>query len=393
MLAESAGQTTVKVGVVGAGYWGPNLIRNFADLPGTPLAAICDLRPEQLTGLRERYPWVRCYADYEALLADADIDAVAIATPAQTHHALARQALQMGKHVLVEKPLATSTPACRELIRLAEAAGRTLMVGHTFLYNDGLAAVKHYLDGGELGEVLYLYSRRLSLGQVRQDINVVWNLAPHDVSIMLHLLGARPARVSARGLRLLGDGLEDVAFLHLEFPAGQVAHVHVSWLDPHKVREVVVVGTRKMIVYDDVDLDHVVRIYDKGVDRVSSGDGRGYHGTADDGRRAVTGARPAHDPRERSDSFGEFQLLLRTGDLLVPKIRFTEPLRKECAHFVACAATGARPLTDGYNGLQVVRVLEAADESMRAGGASVPIRWDVQDMPAASDRLSEVGGR
>ena len=358
---SSAPSAPARVGVVGAGYWGPNLIRNLAELPGSPLAAVCDVQPARLEYARARYPGVALYDTFDGLLADEGVNAVVIATPPETHARLAGQALQAGKHVFVEKPLATSSAACRELASLADARGLALMVGHTFLHNDALRWTKQRIDADDLGEVLYLYSRRLNLGQVRQDVNVVWNLAPHDVSIMLYLLGERPQRVACAGHCFLQTGVEDVAFLTLEFgtlPGGRArraAHVHVSWLDPNKVREVVVVGSRKMIVYDDVDADHMIQVYDKGVDRVP----------------------PAEDTfRQPVESFGEFKLMLRTGDLLVPKIRFTEPLRNETAHFVECIETGKRPLTDAQNGLEVVRILEAADESLRAGGQPVEIDWN-----------------
>ncbi len=361
-----------RVGVVGAGYWGPNLIRNLAELPGAPLAAVCDKQASRLEYVHARYPGVRLYDSFDALLESPEIDAVAIATPAETHARLAKQALERGKHVFVEKPLATTSAACLELAALAQARGLVLMVGHTFLHNDAVRWMKARLEAGELGEVLYLYSRRLNLGQVRQDINVVWNLAPHDISIMLYLLDERPARVTCAGHCFLQPGVEDVAFLTLEFgtlpgsSARRAAHIHVSWLDPNKVREVVVVGSKKMIVYDDVDPDHMIQVYDKGVDRVPVVTAGSTNGTAT-------------DPRERAETFGEFKLLLRTGDLLVPKIRFAEPLRNEMAHFVECVETGTEPLTGWLNGLEVVRVLEAADASLRAGGRPVEVDWS--DVP------------
>jgi len=370
-------EAKVRAGVVGAGYWGPNLIRNLAELPGSPLAAVCDRDARRLDYVRTRFPTARLYASFAELLGDADVNAVVVATPAELHFQMARQALEAGKHVFVEKPLATSSAQCAALARLAEAGGLTLMAGHTFLHNDALRWVKSMVDAGDAGDVLYLYSRRLNLGQVRQDINAVWNLAPHDVSIMLYLVGERPQRVACYGQCFLQPGVEDVAFLTLEFsPLGgasgdptwspgrlaggarRMAHIHVSWLDPNKVREVVVVGTRKMVVYDDVDPDHMIQVYDKGVDRV---------------QQALDGG--AGDPRERAETYGEFQLLLRTGDLTIPKIKFTEPLRNELAHFVECVTTGARPLTDAVNGLEVVRVLEAADESLGQGGHPVEIDW------------------
>jgi predicted dehydrogenase len=430
--------------VVGAGYWGPNLIRNLAELPGSPLAAVCDKRPDRLAYVRARYPAVRLYESYEAMLADAGLDAVVIATPAELHARHAHQALAAGKHVFVEKPLATTSQDCRDLMARAAERGLVLMVGHTFLHNDALRWVKAQVDAGALGDVLYLYSRRLNLGQVRQDINVVWNLAPHDVSIMLYLLGQRPQRVACAGHCYLQPGVEDVAFLTLEFapiaspPAGPVgrlgggesgarraAHIHVSWLDPHKVREVVVVGTRKMVVYDDVDADHMIQIFDKGVDRVpavaeAAGEavgeveGNGLYRTPAleappepvEGRSACPSAGGAgaertegngtRDPRERFESYGEFKLWLRWGDLTIPKIRCTEPLRNETAHFVECVETGRRPLTDGLNGLEVVRVLEAADESLRTGGRAIEIDWDREvGVPPLSfrERPGDRGGR
>ena len=348
-----------RVGVVGAGYWGPNLIRNLAELPRSPLAAVADRDPARLESARARYPQVRFYGDLDELLADSEVNAVVLATPAELHERHAMAALAAGKHVFVEKPLATTSDGCRRLAAEAERLGKVLMVGHTFLHNDAVRWVKERIDAGDLGDVLYLYSRRLNLGQVRQDVNVAWNLAPHDVSIMLYLLGQRPARVTCHGQSFLQKGVEDVALLVLEFDetatgARRAAHIHVSWLDPNKVREVVVVGSKKMIVYDDVDADHMIRVYDKGVDR-----------------------RPAQeDPRERLDSFGEFKLWLRWGDLTVPKLRVSEPLRNEMAHFVRCVETGERPLTDATNGLEVVRVLEAADQSLRAGSTPVDISWE-----------------
>ena len=358
-----AREIQARVGVVGAGYWGPNLIRNLAELPQSPLAAVCDKEPARLQYVGGRYPSVQLFHSLDDLLSSDVVNSVVLATPAEAHFAHARQALEAGKHVFVEKPLATSSAACRELASIAEANDLTLMVGHTFLHNDAVRWVKARIAEGALGDVLYLYSRRLNLGQVRQDINVVWNLAPHDISIMLYLLGERPQRVSCFGQSYLQRGVEDVAFLTLEFAptsgansARRAAHIHVSWLDPNKVREVVVVGTREMIVYDDVDADHMIQVYDKGVDRVPA-----------DG---------AKDPRERLETFGEFKLWLRWGDLTVPKIRVSEPLRNEMGHFVQSVETGTRPLTDARNGLEVVRVLEAADESLRAGGAPIEIDWN-----------------
>jgi len=372
--------STPRVGVVGAGYWGPNLIRNLAELPGSPLAAVADANPTRLDYIRARYPAVALY-DAGAILFNAPgIDAVVIATPAETHYALAREALLAGKHVFVEKPLATSGAQCLELAHIAHDRGLTLMAGHTFVHNDALRWTKQQLDAGTLGDVHYLYSRRLNLGQIRQDINVVWNLAPHDISIMGYLLDARPNRVSCAGYAYIQNGVEDVAFVTLEYPPAtptgtpRSAHIHVSWLDPHKVREVVVVGTRQMIVYDDVDADRVIQVYDKGVDRVP----------VPENTSGTPGGHATTDPRERAETYGEFKLLLRWGDLHIPRLRLGEPLRNEMAHFVHCVATGARPITDAVNGWEVVRVLEACDASLRARGAPVEIDWSVPtDAPPA----------
>ncbi len=358
-----------QVAVVGSGYWGPNLTRNFAELPGRPLAAVCDLRADRVQAMQQPYPWIQPFTSTAALLAAPGIDAVAIATPAESHYALARQALLAGKHVLVEKPLATAPAECVELVELAHRQGLTLMAGHTFLYNPGLRYIRSLIADGELGDVLYVTSRRLNLGQVRQDVNVVWNLAPHDIAIILHLLGQRPTRVIAQGLHLLRSAIADVAFLHFEFEGGQAAQAHVSWLDPRKVREVVVVGTRKMVVFDDVNLDQQVQVYDKGVEWVGP-DGNG---------------RPA-GRWDQFESYGEYQLLMRSGDLVVPRIRQAEPLREETAHFLDCIRQGSQPLSDGINGWEVVKVLAAASASIAAGGAASTLDWSDEPQQQSTAR-------
>jgi predicted dehydrogenase len=283
------------------------------------------------------------------VLSDPDIDAVVIATPVQSHFALARRALEAGKHVLVEKPLARTSAECAELIGHANRAGRVLMVGHVFLYNTAVQRMKAYIDQGELGEVRYVYSQRLNLGQVRHDVNALWNFAPHDLSILQYWLGGTPDRVLARGYSYVQPGIEDVVFMTLDFPGGVGANVHISWLDPFKIRRMTVVGTEKMIVYDDVSAEARITIYDKGVSRT---------------RRAGAGE-PSLGGFE---TFGEFQLLLRAGDILIPKVDFGEPLANECRHFIDCIKTGATPLTDGASGLAVVRVLEAAQASLDSAG-------------------------
>lgn len=334
------------VGVLGAGYWGPNLIRNFAELGA--LVAICDKDPKRRAKAAASFPAAAAYESYAEMLADPKVEAVAVATPVALHFEHARLALEAGKHVFVEKPLATSSKECLELIRLAESKRRVLMVGHTFLYNGAVRRVAEMLRAGEMGDLLYLYSQRLNLGIVRQDINVMWNLAPHDIAVANHLVGKDPSRVSARGFTYLQHGLPDVAFLTIEYPGGVACNIHVSWLDPQKVRRITFVGSKKMVVYDDVSADAKLLVYDKGVDKVPP--------------------QPATSP-----GYADFHLQVRSGDLLVPRVEFPEPLRVECNHFLECVRDGRAPLSDGWDGLRVVSILEAADRSIQLAGAPIDI--------------------
>ena len=340
----------VGIGLVGAGYWGPNLIRNFAALGAVELVAIADRDPERLGRVAAQYPGVATVERIEDLLANERIRGIALATPADTHFALARAVLAAGKGVFVEKPLARSVAECEELIALAESNGQVLMVGHTFEYNAAVQYVEECIDKRELGEIYYIYSQRLNLGVVRRDVNALWNLAPHDISIALRWLKQMPVAVDARGYTYLQEGVEDVVYLNLEFPDGVAVHIHVSWLDPGKVRRTTVVGSEKMIVYDDASTEAKIQLFDKGIDR------RGIEGSLGD-----------------FDSFGKFQLIQRAGDVLIPRIDFSAPLRAECRHFAECLAEGRRPITDGQNGLRVVKILEAATRSLAAGGASMAI--------------------
>jgi predicted dehydrogenase len=288
------------------------------------------------------------------MLADDQVDAVIVAVADQFHVPLSIKAIQAGKHVLVEKPLAQTSAQCAQLVDLAAAGGLTLMVGHVFLYNAAVRRMKDYIDSGELGDVHYVYSQRLNLGQVRHDVNALWNFAPHDLSILMYWLGNGPERVIARGYAYVQPKIDDVVFMTLDYPGGVGANVHISWLDPFKTRQMTVVGSKKMIVYDDVSADARITIYDKSVART---------------RRSPEGGAPGS-----YETFGEFQLLLRAGDVLIPKIDFVEPLRVECQHFVDCIQSGETPRTDGVSGLHVVRALEAAQASMDAGGAAQTIR-------------------
>lgn len=341
----SPAPTSIRLAHVGAGYWGPNLIRNFSQQARVERLVVCDLDAARLDKMRTLYPGIETTRDFQAVLADPDIDAVSLALPAHLHHPTAKAALLAGKHVLVEKPLARTLAEAEDLVATAAAQGRVLMVGHTFLYSSPVAYITDCVKSGEIGEVYYILCQRLNLGRVRQDINAWWNLAPHDVSMVLEWLdGERPETVKASGFSFLQDGVEDVVFANLRFPSGRGAHIHVSWLHPKKMRSIVIVGSKKMLVYDDVSPDAKVMIYDKGIDK-------------------------ARIPRDlpQIESFGQFQFMHRVGDVLIPKIDFREPLAAECGHFIDCALTGARPRTSGENGLQVVDVLERVEKSLKAG--------------------------
>lgn len=333
----------INIAVVGSGYWGPNLIRNVASLPDAALHTVCDLNPKALATNAQRYPGVKTTPNFSDVLADPDVHGIVLATPAHLHAEMGKQALEAGKHLMVEKPLALHAAEAWELVELAQAKNLRLMVGHVFKFNPAVIALRDLVLKGELGRVLYLYSARLNLGIVRDDLNAMWNLAPHDFSIINYVVGKTPVKVSARGFKLLGRRLEDVAFVTLEYPGGEVAHVHVSWLDPGKVRRMTVVGESKMAVYDDVS-DERLRIYDRGV-----------------------------MPDKLPDGFGEFKMITRGGDITIPKLDTTEPLRAECAHFVHCIRTGETPISDGMDGYTVVQMLEAAQQSMDSDGTPVAI--------------------
>lgn len=335
-----------RIGVIGCGYWGPQLIRNLSEIRGASLAGVADQRPARRQYVLESYPNVKVFEDYHDLLS-SDIEAVVIATPIKTHHFIARDALLAGKHVLVEKPLAASTAEALELIRIAMTTGRVLMVGHTFIYNPAVQALRDIVRSGELGSIYYVDAARLSLGLFQPDISVLWDLAPHDISILIYLLGSAPISVSAQGMTCIRPNIYDVASLKLQFDGGVVGHVRVSWLDPNKVRRMTVVGDRKMAVYDDVSLTEKIRIYDKGIE-----------------------SPPA-------ETFGEFQLAYRHGEITIPNIQWQEPLRLECEHFAEAIRGDVIARTDGFQGLQVVAALEAAERSLASNGLTVPI--DIPD--------------
>ena len=336
---------TITVGVVGCGYWGPKLIRNFQSIPGADLQLVADLRQERLDHVKGLYPSVKTTTDYAHLL-DEPIDAVALATPVTTHFRMARQALLHNKHVLVEKPLTRSSSEAQELISLAQQRQRVLMVGHTFEYNPAVDYLKEFIAKGSLGKVYYINATRVNLGIFQKDINVIWDLAPHDISILLYILGMKPSQVSARGAAYVQPRIEDVAYVTLSFPTGIMADIRVSWLDPCKIRRITVVGSRKMVVYDDVESTEKIKIYDKGVDA------------------------PPY-----SDTLEEFRLSYRTGDITTPAISNAEPLQLECEHFLDCIRHGRVPRSDGKVGLQVVKVLEEAQSSLENGGDVRSLLW------------------
>jgi predicted dehydrogenase len=319
------------VGLVGLGYWGPNLARNLDEHPDVRLTWICDREEQALARAASRFPAAGHTSRFEDLLEDESLQAVAIATPVVTHFELARQALLAGKHVFVEKPLALSSTLGEQLVALAEERGLVLMPGHLLLYHPGVGKLKELVAAGELGRLLYVYGNRQNLGQIRRDENALWSLGAHDLSVILHLVEEEPIEAWARGESFLNPGVEDVVFCFLRFPSGVVAHMHLSWLDPHKMRRMTVVGDRKMAVFDDMELERKVTIYDKG-------------------------------PEQRADTWGEWQT--RTGDISIPKVPNDEPLRLECEHFVQLLRGEDDRFAAAREGLAVVRALEQLQASL-----------------------------
>jgi predicted dehydrogenase len=330
----------LKVGVVGAGDWGKNLVRIFHQLRGVELACCCDADPKRWEAISQNYPGVSLTERFEDIVADPSIEALIVASSAVTHYPFGKAALEAGKHVYVEKPLALSASHAGEMVALAEAKNLKLMVGHLLLYHPAVTHLKKLVDSGELGEIFYIYSQRVNLGKIRQDENALWSFAPHDISVILHLLGRFPASVSARGESYLQEGVEDVVFINMKFADRTMAQLQVSWLDPHKVRKITIVGSKKMVVFDDVESTEKLKIFDKGAT------GMNY------------------------ESYGD-SITLRFGDINIPYITMTEPLRAECQHFVDCVMKDTRPLTDGADGVRVVRILEAAQRSMERDGEPV----------------------
>jgi predicted dehydrogenase len=325
------GEAPVRVGVVGLGYWGPNLARNFAAIAGCELAWLCDASAEARGRLQASFPAARASGEIGALLDDETLDAVVLATPVPTHAELAIAVARAGKHCFVEKPLATNAADAQRAVDAAAEAGRILMVGHLLEYHPAVERLKELIDGEELGELFYIYGNRLNLGQLRKDENALWSLGAHDVSVALRLIGEEPEECLAHGASYVREGVQDVVFCYLRFPSGVVAHLHLSWLDPHKERRITVVGAQKMATFDDMLIEGKLTIYDKGFD-------------------------------EDTRSWGEY--IARSGDTFSPRIPNREPLRIECEHFIDCIRSGASPRSDGHSGLRVVRVLEQLQQAL-----------------------------
>ncbi len=338
----------VRVAVIGAGHWGPNLIANFHDRRRSEVPWVIDVDEHRRDAVTRRFPEIAVSYDPRNAIEDATVDAVAIATPTATHYELARAALENGKHVLVEKPMAATIRDAEALCELAEQTGRILMVGHIFVYNSASQYAKRYLADGELGRVYYVSMTRTNLGPIRIDVNAAWDLASHDIALASYWLDAWPESVSAVGHDWINPGQEDAVFATLRYPGQVLVHLHASWLHPHKTREIAVVGEKRMLTFDDMSLTEPLRIYDKQVASERS-------------------------PSTFVDSLATFRMSVREGDIQIPRVTAGQPLRNECDHFLDCVERGETPLTDGREGLAVVRVLEAIDRSMRAGGTEVSV--------------------
>ena len=339
---KPSSEVCVRLGVIGFGYWGPNLVRNFQNHSQSKVVAVADLEEDRLKPLAKRYPDVQLTRDFQTILKNNSIDAVAIATPVSTHYALTKAALKAGKHVLVEKPLAASSREGLELHELARSSGKILMVGHTFEFNPAVVKIAELLKADRLGNLHYIDSVRVNLGRYQADGgNVIWDLGPHDISIILHWVGRMPERVSAWGRAFIKRGVEDIAFIRLEFPDQVLAHINLSWLAPAKIRRMTVVGSKQMVLYDDLENLEKIKIVDRS---------------------------PLLDPQS-----AEVRVDYRMGDIVSPHLDFKEPLALECTHFIHCILQNQTPRTDGENGVRVVRILEAADQSLKKGGEVIDL--------------------
>jgi predicted dehydrogenase len=336
-------ETMIQVAVVGVGGWGKNLARTYYQIPECSLKYICDLGQQKLEQLRLQLPGTALTTRFDDLLEDPEVQAIVIATTAATHYSLCKAALQAGKDVFVEKPFVLDLAQAKELIQIATQEDRILMVGHLLEYHPVINRLKRMIDSKELGEIYYIYTQRVNLGTVRNDENALWNFSPHDISSILYLLGKEPTDVSARGQSYLQSGIEDVVFLTLNFNGRAMAHVHVSWLDPHKIRKITIVGSKKMAVFDDIESTEKLRVYDKSAEQNGN-----------------------------YNSFAEY-VTLRFGDITIPHLKIEEPLRLECEHFLKCIREHKQPLSDGADGLRVLKILEAAQRSLKANGMPITI--------------------
>jgi predicted dehydrogenase len=334
----------LNIAIIGCGYWGVNYLRVFSELPDCKVSLVCDTSEERLKMVRERFPLISTTRQAAEVFGSRWVDAVVVATPAASHFELSSQGLAAGKHLLVEKPVTTNVPDAGALIRHAQQAQLVLMVGHTFMYNSGILKLKELMRGPDFGQVYYLHATRTNMGPVRDDVNALWDLGTHDVAIFNFLLEGVPLSVSAVGSKVLGKAREDVGFVTLRYPNNVLANIHASWIDPNKVREVVAVGSRRRIVFDDLNNLERVRIYEKGLSATME-----------------------------ADTYGEFRLIVRDGDIISPRVPPSEPLKNLAAHFLACVAGNQKPLSDGRNGMDVVRVMAAIDRSLGQGGAPVDV--------------------
>lgn len=334
----------IKVGIIGCGYWGPNLLRNFQEVPETQVKWVADLRKERLDFIKKRFPFLLITKDYRKILSDPEVSAVAVATPINSHFKIARDALRAGKHILVEKPMTRTVKEAQKLINSAKAAKRLLMVSHTYEYTGAVKKIKEIVDRGELGKIYFIESSRLGWELFPKGVNVVWDLAPHDLSIILSLLGKMPKSVIAAGEEHINQGVENTVYAILRFPKKIISQIHVSWLTPVKLRRFVIGGSKKSIVFDDVEPVEKVKIYDADLASVQT-----------------------------PDSLLKRQLTYRTGDIQVPLLDTTEPLKNECQHFIDCLLKKKKPISDGHSGLRVIKVLEAIDKSIKKGGREVKI--------------------
>lgn len=332
----------IGIAVVGAGAWGKNHIRVLSEIPEVNLKYICDKDYSKLSALQKSYPNSRVTEDIKPIIEDQEVKGVVISSSAASHFPLAKEFILSGKDILVEKPMALSEEDAQEMLNLAEKKGRILMVGHLLIYHPVVEKLKEIIISGELGKIYYVYTQRVNLGVIRQDENALWSFAPHDLSVILYLLGERPVMVSAHGESYLQKGIEDVVFLSLRFADGKMANIHMSWLDPHKIRKITIVGSKKMVVFDDMETSEKLKIYDKGVKSISY------------------------------DTYGEY-LSLRFGDITIPSIKMVEPLRTEAEHFIHCITSRTQPKTGPEDGLEIVKILIAAQKSLKEKGTPVSI--------------------